>query len=179
MWNDRSPYRRVAECRLSPDGRYRYSLCVLLSAAPQPSLTIILKNPSTADATHADPTVGKVEAWARRRGFSAVTYVNLFAYRSPHPHALNRLSYPDAVGVENDAILCHTLTQADVLAVGWGNPNGVAHDRYQQRIAEMVALLRAVGATPYRVGPLTRAGHPRHGLIWRGEMALEPFVLPH
>ena len=101
-----------------------------------------------------------------------MTYVNLFAYRSPHPHALNRLSYPDAVGVENDAILCHTLTQADVLAVGWGNPNGVAHDRYQQRIAEMVALLRAVGATPYRVGPLTRAGHPRHGLIWRGEMAL-------
>jgi hypothetical protein len=176
---ERPLYRSVADCCSSPSGHYRFLLRVFLSPLPGRSLTVILKNPSLADATRADPTVGKVEAWARRHGFYAVTYVNLFAFRSPHPHALNSLDYDDAVGLENDAFLHHALAATDVLVVGWGNPNGIHRDRYEQRITEVCALLRAANAAPHRVGPPTRAGYPRHGLIWRDEMALEPFVLSH
>jgi hypothetical protein len=157
--------REVLTCLLPPPGIYRYLLRVQIGAGP--TLAVIQKNPSLADAERRDPTVGKVEAWARRQGFGTVNYLNLFAYRSPDPTCLNELAYAVAVGPDNDSTLCQVISANPTLVLGWGNPNGIDPARYRQRIAEVLALLRTHTYRPlYHVGALTRANHPRHGLHW-------------
>jgi hypothetical protein len=147
-------FREIIECKPTDLGSYRYLLRVRLG--PGRRLAVILKNPSTADALRSDPTVGKVEAWARRRGFGVVTYANLFAYRSPYPAQLNKVSYAAAVGPANDAVLVQAVTDADVAVLAWGNPNGIIHSRYQQRIGEVLAVLASTPPPPIRrVGMLT------------------------
>ncbi len=95
--------------------------------------------------------------------------------RATHPQALNAYPYEVIVGPENDRHIREVAARADVVALGWGNPNGLALDRYTRRIAEVRDLL-----TPWPlhvVGPLTRLGHPRHGLLWNGGTELAPWRL--
>lgn len=166
------PNRQVVTCLLPPPGIYRYLLCVQIGSGP--TLAVIQKNPSLADAERCDPTVGKVEAWARRQGFGTVHYLNLFAYRSPQPTCLNGLAYAEAVGPDNDATLCKVIQSEATIVLGWGNPNGIAPDRYRQRIDEVLALLYTHARSPlYQVGVRTQANHPRHGLHWNGDAPLQ------
>ena len=157
----------MARC-LPGGGKYRYLLEVALSERGGPRLLVIGKNPSTASASRSDPTLGKIEAWARRAGFGGLALVNLFALRSPYPRALNSVSYEEAVGRENDAHIRRAARRADVILAAWGNPNGVDEARYARRIGEVMALLR--GKEVNTVG-LTKKGHPRHGLGWGTETA--------
>ncbi len=160
--------RCVLECWPPQPTTHRYLLHVALISDAAPTLTVIQKNPSLADGARRDPTVGKVEAWARRHRFGAVIYVNLFALRSPHPAALNAVALPVAIGAENDAAIVQACTRADVVVAAWGNPNGVEHDRYHARIDAVLALLAVQQHALHHVGALTRLGHPRHGLQWNG-----------
>jgi hypothetical protein len=164
------PARRVLRCE--PDGGpYRYLLEVQLADDPSAGrLAVMLKNPSTASAARSDPTVGKVEAWARRYGFGAVTYANLFALRATRPAVLNAHSYAHAVGAANDRAILEAAVRADLVVVAWGNPNGIAPEWYSRRVGEVLALLGGRGL--HVVGPLTRLGYPRHGLRWNSAAAL-------
>jgi hypothetical protein len=166
--------RRVVRCLPPHDARYRYLLEVALRATPSPRLVVVMKNPSTASQTRTDPTIGKVQAWACRHGFGAVAVVNLFALRATQPSDLNRYSYADSVGPENDRIVQAVCMEANRVVVAWGEANGMASDRYERRIREVLALL--AGVKLHIVGPLTRQGYPRHGLLWNGgcELALWP-----
>jgi hypothetical protein len=155
--------RHIISCVPDTDGTYRYLLAVRLIAQPGPRLAAILKNPSTASATRSDPTIGKVEAWARRNGFSSVAVVNLFARRATYPAALNRFSYEEVIGPDNDAHIQAAAAGADVVVAGWGESNGLDPVAYDRRIAE---VLRLLDDRPHLVGPLTRRGYPRHGLLW-------------
>jgi hypothetical protein len=148
---------------------YRYLLEVRLVAEPalHPRLAVILKNPSTASATRSDPTVGKVEAWARRRGFATVVYVNLFARRATRPGMLRGMPYEAVVGPENDAWVQAAVAWADVTVAAWGNPNGIERTIYDRRIGEVLRLVEPT--RPLVVGRPTRLGYPRHGLQWNGE----------
>jgi hypothetical protein len=159
-------YREVRRCVPARLGRYRYLLEIALAEAPGPRLAVVLKNPSTASAERSDPTIGKAEAWARRRGFASLSVVNLFAYRSPHPKKLNAPSYRKTVGPENDRHILAAATGAELVVAGWGNPNGIDPEKYERRIEEVLALLRPFPL--YGVGEPTRAGHPRHALLWNG-----------
>lgn len=163
--------RQVLRCVPENDPRYRYVLEVGLEVAPHlgPRLCVILKNPSRASAFRSDPTVGKVEAWARRHGFVVVTYVNLFAVRATIPSHLNALSYAESVGAENNAHILDAATLAHMVIAGWGNPNGISPATYQQRVDEVLRLLAQ--RTLHIVGSLTRRGYPRHGLLWNGDPA--------
>jgi hypothetical protein len=167
-------FREVIVCQPIELCPYRYLLQVRIGSGAR--LAVILKNPSMADAAHSDPTVGKVEAWARRQGFGVVTYANLFAFRSPYPGRLNGVSYVAAVGPENDAAILQSVMAADVVVLAWGNPNGINGERYQQRINEVLSLLSGRRIPPLcRVGALTHAGYPRHGLHWNGGAELVAF----
>ncbi len=140
--------------------------------APGPRLAVVLKNPSTASEERSDPTIGKVEAWARRRGFASVAAVNLFAYRTPYARELARHPYRKIVGPENDRYIQAAAKGADLLVAAWGNPNGIEPGLYDRRAEEVLRLLQ--GFRTHAVGKLTRAGYPRHGLMWNGDVSPTP-----
>ena len=162
--------REVTGCTPRRYGRYRYFLEVRIVEEHARTLTVILKNPSTASAERSDPTVGKVEAWARKNEYGRIRYVNLFALRSPYPEELNAHPYRVMVGRENNAWIERSLDGADLVLAAWGNPNGVDTERYERRIAEVSRLL--AGVHVHALGSPTKLGHPRHGLMWNGELKL-------
>ena len=172
--------RRVIQCEPAAYGPHRYLLVVHLSndAADDagaagdggPHLTAILKNPSTASGMRSDPTIGKVEAWACRNGFASVAVVNLFALRATRPSALNACPYDHAVGPDNDAHILDAIATADAVVLGWGDPNGLDSTRYDRRITDVLRLLSDRPLA--RIGPLSRHGYPRHGLLWNGDCVL-------
>ncbi|HEX2914391.1 MAG TPA: DUF1643 domain-containing protein [Chloroflexia bacterium] len=170
-------FRQVARCvpEISDEHRYLLEIKLLESEVSRPRLAVILKNPSTAGAQRSDPTVGKVESWARKQGFASVIYVNLFALRSTKPAPLNHYSYEQAVGPENDYFIRQALEQADTIVAAWGNSNGIDPARYRQRIQEVLVLAGAVRLKV--VGPLTRQGSPRHGLLWNNEPVLADYLI--
>ena len=65
-----------------------------------PELVVIGLNPSTADAQTDDPTLRRIMRFTHEWGFSAVTVVNLFAWRSRFPKELRAAT--DPVGPRND-----------------------------------------------------------------------------
>lgn len=168
--------RQVIRCAPKTYGRYRYLLEVRLAGGPGPRLLAVLKNPSTASDKRSDPTIGKAEAWARRRGFASLAVVNLFAWRSPHPEKLSGRPYRKIVGPDNDRHILAAADGAALIAAGWGNPNGIDPEVYARRIEEVLALL-----APYplhRIGPPTKAGQPRHALLWNHNPDPAPFNPP-
>ncbi len=167
-----APFRRVESCVPKRYGRYRYLLEVRLAEGPGPRLLAVLKNPSTASDRRSDPTIGKVEAWARRRGFALVSVVNLFAWRSPYPRKLNGHPYAKIVGSGNDRHILAAAGAADLVVAGWGNSNGADPATYARRIEEVIRLIGPF--RPHAVGPLTRAGQPRHALLWNGDVRAAP-----
>lgn len=168
-------YRYVLELRLGGEapGADTPVRAGLPAGPGAPRLAVLMKNPSTATAERLDPTIGKVRAWAWRHGFGTVAVVNLFALRATHPPALNAHPYERIVGPENDRHIREVASRADLVALGWGNPNGLDPARYTRRIAEVLTLLAPCPL--YVVGPLTHQGHPRHGLLWNGETELAAF----
>ncbi len=168
-------HREVLRCIPKRYGCYRYFLEIKIADGPGTRLAVILKNPSTASDRRSDPTIGKVEAWARRRGFVSVSVVNLFAWRSPHPKELSGLPGYRIRGPGNDRHIVAAASEADLLVAGWGNPNGIDPGTYARRIEKVLALLAPYPL--YAVGPLTRAGHPRHALLWTGDVEAAPFAL--
>ncbi|RMD96510.1 MAG: DUF1643 domain-containing protein [Calditrichaeota bacterium] len=168
-----SPFRRVIGCIPAKPQAYRYLLEIQLVGVPErckPGV-VIMKNPSTADSFKSDPTIGKVESWARSSGFTHLQILNLFARRATHPGDLNLVRMGTAKGRENDRMIQSVCGTASTIILAWGNPNGITQERYDQRIAEVLRILRHKPL--YCVGPPTQLGYPRHGLHWRIGMQLQ------
>ena len=153
--------------RFDPSGHYRYSL----TRQWQPScpwLTIIMLNPSQADATVDDPTLRRCQGLAKSWGFGAIEVVNLFAYRTAYPRCLKQAS--DPVGPDNDRTLLAAAAQAHQILLAWGNWGGL-----RQRDRAVLALL-----APYQdkwtcLGR-NRTGHPRHPLYVPRGISLQPWT---
>ncbi|MED1602415.1 DUF1643 domain-containing protein [Alkalihalophilus marmarensis] len=164
--------REVIRCDISEDKKYRYLLEVRVAAANiDKRLVVIQKNPSKADAYITDPTVSRVENWARAKGFTLVSYLNLFAFRSTDPRELNSHEYNIIVGERNHEVLLKELKQSDTVIIGWGNPSNIKKAFYDVRAREVHQLVLKACGHIHVVGDLTRDGYPRHGLLWRDQWA--------
>ncbi len=117
-------------------------------------------NPSTADAEHDDPTIRRCFGFARSWGFGALEVVNLFAWRSTSPAALQ--SAKDPVGPANDAAILDAHACCGQTVLAWGN-----HGAHLNRDRE-VRLLLDGDASVVHFG-LTGAGQPRHPLYIRAD----------
>lgn len=105
-----------------------------------------------------DPTVAKVEKWARRDGFSGWVMLNLCARIGTDPNSLTLVE--DPVGPDNDAFLLQQAAGAGRVVAAWG---GLAANSRNQRIrerplqvvkmlaplAELHAFRLGVDGTPY------------------------------
>ena len=100
----------------SPDKKYRYTLRMvytrdLMDSGRSKCITVILKNPSSADEKRADSTIRKVETyvWQNFPDVETLNIYNIFAYRATDAVELHRLmlddGLPAGVGKENDKAL--------------------------------------------------------------------------
>jgi hypothetical protein len=140
-----------------PMRHYRYRLWRRWDANAA-SIGFVLLNPSTADDTQNDPTIRRCIQFARTWGYGSLEVVNLFAYRSPTPIALQ--SSADPVGVDNDLHLLEVAQSTHQLVLGWGN-----HGSLFNRDQIVLTWLTEV-AQLYYLGT-TKAGSPRHPLYLR------------
>ena len=134
--------RRLVDASLSPNTRRAYAGVV------------IMLNPSTADADQDDSTIRRLIGFAKRWGNGVLNVVNLYAYRSTDRGALINVS--DPVGPDNDHWIGATVATAGLVVLAWGNDGAGSRARH---VHEMVRAMN-----PMRIGPLTKAGEPKHPL---------------
>ncbi|MFN8484194.1 MAG: DUF1643 domain-containing protein [Anaerolineae bacterium] len=138
-------------------GLYRYRLWRVWGAGR--TVAFVMLNPSAADAERDDPTIRRCMGLAQAWGYGRLEVVNLFAYRSPSPKALRRVS--DPVGSDNDRHLRGVVADAPLVVVAWGNHGALlGRDR--------AALETLTAARLYCLG-VTLRGQPRHPLYVRGD----------
>jgi len=122
-------------------------------------------NPSTANATVDDPTIGRCISFAKAWGYGSLTVGNLFAYRTPSPEVLKTVA--DPVGPDNDRWLDQLSRDADLTVAAWGN-----HGTFRNRGFEVATRLR----NPHCLR-VTARGQPSHPLYVRGDCPLTPWAL--
>lgn len=139
----------------SPCRRYRYTLWRTWDAA-RPTCLFLMLNPSTADETDNDPTVERCQRRSLAMGYGGLVVCNIFAYRSTDPSAL--YTEADPIGPSNDQAILEQAALAGRVVCGWGK-HGALHDRG----AQVLALLRKNGITPYAL-QINGDGSPKHPL---------------
>lgn len=116
--------RMVRTARISDCGKYRYNLGRRWGDLMARHLVWVMLNPSTADADTDDNTIRKCIYFTHREGFSRLTVVNLFAFRSTDPDAMLALPEDEARGPENGSEIAAMARDADMIVCAWGNPGG-------------------------------------------------------
>ncbi|MCW2900000.1 MAG: hypothetical protein JWO67_2265 [Streptosporangiaceae bacterium] len=152
-----------SEAVFNTAGTHRY-LLIRRWAKGGTTLTMLMLNPSTATATQDDPTIRRCVALAKREGCSALTVVNLFGLRSPHPAHLRH--HRDAVGERNDEFIDQHCLPGRLVIGAWG-AWGWLHDR----APEVIGRLDRAGVELRCLGT-TRGGQPRHPLYLAGDTPL-------
>jgi hypothetical protein len=147
----------------SRDHRYRTSLARRWGDGPR--ICWVMLNPSTADATHDDPTLRRCIAFARAWGAGSIEVVNLFALVSTDPKRL--LTEPDAADAANGPAVARAVRRADLVVTGWGNvPTAL--------IARAAKAMRRLPEHTWCLG-LTAQGQPRHPLYVAAKTERVPF----
>lgn len=135
--------------------QYRY---VLLRSwdARKPVLVWICLNPSTADAESDDPTLVKIQTYARMWGYGSTVMLNLFAFRATDPWYMKRQD--DPVGPDNDTHILSECARAETVIGAWGNDG--THLRRSEAVRRLL-LLSNIGLHYLR---LNQNGEPAHPL---------------
>lgn len=106
---------------ISDCNQYRYKLWRIWDVTI-PQLTIILYNPSTADATKDDPTLRRCIQYAKNWGYGGITLLNLFALRSYDPKEVK--THPSPEGPLNLEYIQEALLQRHDILCAWGLQGG-------------------------------------------------------
>ncbi len=135
----------------------------------EPTALWIGCNPSTADATHNDPTITREIAFTKAFGCNAYVKCNVFDYRTTNPQGLVQ-SGVIPVSDKNCQIIRGFARRAHMIIMCYGIvPKSLAH-----MPDTLVAQLRSDG---HRLSCLGRTlfGHPRHPLYLKADTQLELF----
>ena len=171
----------------SPDRLFRYTLLMhfrrdLMNGSRSKNVTVILKNPSSADEKRSDATIRKVETfvWQRFPDAARLNIFNLFAFRATDAaevnHRLLELGTQAIIGEENDHYLRQLLRETDHLICAWGGPSGIRPAVYEERITGVKSVIREqFGGPVYQVCGRQATREPLHGLMWGYDYELKPF----
>lgn len=129
---------------------------------PGPTICVVMLNPSTADATHNDPTIRRTLGFAAREGAGRLLVVNLFSRRATRPADLRAMARPGA-GRRNDEAILGAADRAERVIVAWG-----VHGTLRGRDRAVARLLDR----PLWCLGTTKDGHPRHPLYVREDQPL-------
>jgi hypothetical protein len=122
-------------------------------------------NPSKAGAKAKDDdhTVRKWRGFAERWGWGGFWVGNLFSYIETESVKLRQLSYAQAVGEHNDAVLKAMIAAAPEILLCWGNNVPHALRRRVDEVLELVKLHKGPLTEVHCLG-LTAQGAPWHPL---------------
>lgn len=132
-----------------------------------PTATFIGLNPSTADATHNDPTITRCIDFARRWRCGSLLMLNLFDYRATQPKVLFASQHP--CSSMNNPMINLAGQSSTLLIAAWGN-----HGAHQGRASDVRDSLVSSG-NPLSCLGVTRLGQPVHPLYQRKETRLRPY----
>lgn len=156
---------------ISDCGRYRYRL--EREGRGDGQTTIIMVNPSTADAEKDDATIRKLRGFGERYQWGRIVVGNLFAYRSVDVRELATAANP--IGPDNDAHLMDMLREADRFIVAWG-PASKLPKRLRTRYRRVLELAHMVSRQPMSIGKPAKDGHPCHPLMLPYSLELQPWM---
>ncbi len=147
-------------------GHYRYRLGRRWRSGDR-KIAFVMLNPSRADATYDDPTLRACIQFAQRWRFAALSVVNLFGYRTPHPSELKQAQ--DPVGPDNDTHVLKAVIEVEKVVVAWGNEG-----KLLERDRAMLSLLTRYQHKLYCL-QRNRSGQPRHPLYVPRSLPLQKF----
>lgn len=147
----------------SEDRLFRYTLSMnyqkdLMSGDRSKAVTVILKNPSSADQFKSDATIRKVETYVWQKFPDAIklNILNIFAFRATDAIELDqrmKVSGMEAgVGMENDSHFSRIFESTNYLICSWGGPSGINNAFYSARIEAVKNLIKSnYGGPGYQV----------------------------
>ena len=165
--------------RETPDGLHRIWLD-RLTGISGPRLGWVMCNPSTADATHNDPTIRKVIGFTLRALYGCAVVGNLYTFRSTDPAGLDAAA-PNANHAEANEALRWLAGNSDAIVLAWGSGSRVHdHKAYQARANDVTEMLRDAGAKTLLALGETSFGFPRHPLFvpYSRGMGIFPLATP-
>lgn len=145
---------------ISDCGKYRYRLEREVGM-DGPVYAFFGVNPSTADATVNDQTVGKWIGFTKKWGGSRFIVGNVFAYRATDVRELAAAFLPS--GLDNAEHLSRIAQDADILVPCWGNRSKVQKGLRYHFDNTLVALRRT--GKPLMCFGKTMNGDPLHPLM--------------
>lgn len=161
---------------ISPCGIYRYRLERSWEEGVElyGQTTVIMVNPSTADAESDDATIRKLIGFGRGR-WAHIVVGNLFAYRSTDVREIAKAA--DPIGPENDEHLRQMIGEASRLIFAWG-PAAKLPKQLRTRWMEIYVMAHQLGKEPLSIGPTAKDGHPCHPLMLSYDRQLQPWRPP-
>jgi hypothetical protein len=143
---------KFSDCR-----RYRYVLTRTWGAGRR--IAFCMLNPSTADASQDDPTIGRCIQFAKVWGYSGLIVVNLFALRATDPRELYSHSSPFEAPGDNNAKMIVECSAGLRLIAAWGT-----HGELKDSGEIIVRYLNKHRSDPVECLGFTKGGYPKHPL---------------
>jgi hypothetical protein len=155
----------------SEDNSLRYVLGQTEGNRP---LVVLGLNPSTADEKTSDATITKVMGFANMAKNDGFIMINLYPVRATDsgmlPKEFNSEYHRTNLEIIDATLGCYP--EVDVL-VAFGS-NGVSRAYLKDCMKDIVAVMGRHKVNWYKIGALTKYGHPRHPSRAKYE-ALTPF----
>ncbi len=171
--NTPSPDYDIEKWLYAPNfySEYRY----ILGTRGRNPLICIGINPSTAEPDNLDNTLKSVERIANNNGFGSFLMLNVNAQRATDPNAMEKQRNP-ALHRENLEAFRYVLSISEKPAV-WAAWGAIIEKRdyLSDCVRDMVNAGKALGASWYCAGAITKKGHPHHPLYLRRDEVLKPF----
>ena len=126
------------------------------------NLFIVGLNPSTADAIKPDLTLKKVIKFAEQNNYDGFVMLNLYPKRATLPKDLPEIDSEKLVAenIKQISSILEEYKGADILA-SWGETVEI-RDYLKTSIAKIKELGQKYNCNWYKIGELTKSGHPRH-----------------
>jgi len=175
------------EAVFSNDLKYRYRLSVpfINETARTKIITVILKNPSSADAMKADKTVQNVEKVIYKT-FSDVRKIevlNLFALRGTRPKDVMQtyMAGADIVGSDNNTAFKQALDQSDYIVIAWGGASPIRSSLYDARIDDVMSMIDRQKFTNmiFRKKEKGSDKYPFHACYWPDNKDFSEYLFLH
>lgn len=175
------------EAVFSDDLKYRYRLSVpfLDEAGRTKVMTVVLKNPSSADALRADKTVQNVEKviYKTFTDVRKIEVLNLFALRGTRPKDVMETytAGTDIVGSDNDKAFRGALAQSDYIVIAWGAASPIRSSLYDARIDDVMSMIDRQKFTNmiFRKKEKGSDKYPFHACYWPDTKDFSEYLFLH